>query len=215
MRRPMFYHCFARHRVIDVGKGTGFGFLGAVMSSSIPQRHSPQFTPAPLPIPTRRPTHRANRSLSSSEDGSLDTHSSSNSHLMTQYPYHDSDEDPLRRLFLFFSPSSLLIIISGPYATHSTSQRPRLRPRVTSRKLTNSLSSIAPLPSFPPTSSPFTTRLSRTQTRPSLSSPSTLTPFPPNSARTSPARATTLLRGASPSHLPPLRWRPPCRFPLW
>jgi hypothetical protein len=66
------------------------------MSSSIPQRHSPQFTPAPLPIPTRRPTHRANRSLSGSDDGTLDTYSSNSSHLMTQYPYQDSDEDPLR-----------------------------------------------------------------------------------------------------------------------
>lgn len=82
------------------------------MSSSIPQRYSPQFTPAPLPIPTRRPTHRANRSLSSSDDGSLDTQSSTNtnSHLMTQYPYQDSDEDPLRHAYIplplsFFSCS--------------------------------------------------------------------------------------------------------------
>ncbi|KAH9984145.1 hypothetical protein BJV77DRAFT_966360 [Russula vinacea] len=72
------------------------------MSSSIPQRHSPQFTPAPLPIPTRRPTHRANRSLSGSDDGTLDTYSSNSSHLMTQYPYQDSDEDPLRHTYCAF-----------------------------------------------------------------------------------------------------------------
>ncbi|KAI0287175.1 hypothetical protein BC826DRAFT_69026 [Russula brevipes] len=72
------------------------------MSSSIPQRHSPQFTPAPLPIPTRRPTHRANPSLADSDDGSLgshnSSHSNSNNHLMTQHPYKDADEDPLRAL---------------------------------------------------------------------------------------------------------------------
>lgn len=68
------------------------------MSSSIPQRHSPQFTPAPLPIPTRRPTHRANLSLTDSEDGSLDSHNSNaNNPVMTQHPYQDADEDPLRR----------------------------------------------------------------------------------------------------------------------
>src|SRR6266699_1497204 len=128
------------------------------MSSSIPQRHSPQFTPAPLPIPTRRPTHRANRSLSSSDDGSLDTQSSTNtnSHLMTQYPYQDSDEDPLRHAYIPLPPSfSLAHFVSGLYATQSMSQRPRHAARVVSRKLTNSPSSIAPLPSSPPTSSPF------------------------------------------------------------
>ncbi|KAH9974169.1 hypothetical protein BGW80DRAFT_1305611 [Lactifluus volemus] len=74
------------------------------MSSYIPQRHSPQFTPAPLPIPTRRPTHRANPSLTDSDDGSLESNGSSTAtanvtnHVMTQYPYQDADEDPLRTL---------------------------------------------------------------------------------------------------------------------
>jgi hypothetical protein len=164
------------------------------MSSSIPQRHSPQFTPAPLPIPTRRPTHRANRSLSSSDDGSLDTQSSTNtnSHLMTQYPYQDSDEDPLRHAYihlpLSFSPAH---VVSGLYATQSMSQRPRLAPRVVSRKLTNSPFSIAPLLSFPPISSPFTMCLSRTQTHHLHSYPSTSIPSPLNSARISRMRATT------------------------
>jgi len=84
------------------------------MSSSIPQRHSPHFTPAPLPIPTRRPTHRANLSLSDSDDDSLDSHNSTNSnanaHVMTQHPYQDADEDPLRHATLSsHSPSSLTI----------------------------------------------------------------------------------------------------------
>ncbi|KAH9962227.1 hypothetical protein BC827DRAFT_1267205 [Russula dissimulans] len=72
------------------------------MSSSIPQRHSPQFTPVPLPLPTRRPTHRATLSFTDSDDGSLDSHNSNNnsnsSHVMTQYPYQDADEDPLKAL---------------------------------------------------------------------------------------------------------------------
>jgi hypothetical protein len=84
------------------------------MSSSIPQRHSPQFTPAPLPIPTRRPTHRANRSLSGSDDGTLDTHSPNGSHLMTQYPYQDSDEDPLRHICHFLSLSSCSSLFQVP-----------------------------------------------------------------------------------------------------
>jgi hypothetical protein len=190
------------------------------MSSSIPQRHSPQFTPAPLPIPTRRPTHRANRSLSSSDDGSLDTQSSTNtnSHLMTQYPYQDSDEDPLRHAYIPLPLSfSLADLVSGLYATHSTSQRPRLAARVISRKLTNSPSSTAPLPSFPPTSSPFTTRLSQTQMRHLYSSPLTSIPFPANSARISRTRATTQRRVMSmfhPRHPSlPLRWGLPYRFP--
>ena len=188
------------------------------MSSSIPQRHSPQFTPAPLPIPTRRPTHRANRSLSSSDDGSLDTQSSTNtnSHLMTQYPYQDSDEDPLRHAYIPLS-FSLADLVSGLYATHSTSQRPRLAARVISRKLTNSPSSTAPLSSFPPTSSPFTTRLSQTQMRHLHSSPLTSIPFPANSARISRTRATTQRRVMSmfhPRHPSlPLRWGLPYRFP--
>ena len=190
------------------------------MSSSIPQRHSPQFTPAPLPIPTRRPTHRANRSLSSSDDGSLDTQSSTNtnSHLMTQFPYQDSDEDPLRHAYMPLPVSfSLADFVSGLYAMHSTSQRPRLVARAASRKPTNSPSLIAPLPSFPPTSSPFTTRLSQTQTRHLHSSPSTSIPSPANSARISQTHATTQRRVTSifhPRHTSlPLRWGPPCRFP--
>jgi hypothetical protein len=189
------------------------------MSSSIPLRDSPQFTPAPLPIPTRRPTHRANHSLSSSDDGSLDTQSSTNtnSHLMTQYPYQDSDEDPLRHAYvpLPLSPADFL---SGHYATHSTSQRPCLAARVISRKLTNSPSSIAHLPSFPPTSLPFTTRLSRTQTRHLHSSPSTLIPSHANSARISRTRATTQRRVMSMPHCHPSLPRQrslPCRFPPW
>jgi hypothetical protein len=86
------------------------------MSSSIPQRHSPQFTPAPLPIPTRRPTHRANLSLSDSDDGSLDTHNSLNSnantHAMTQHPYQDADEDPLRHAT---SSLNLTLLLIRPY----------------------------------------------------------------------------------------------------
>jgi hypothetical protein len=191
------------------------------MSSSIPQRHSPQFTPAPLPIPTRRPTHRANRSLSSSDDGSLDTQSSTNTntHLMTQYPYQDSDEDPLRHAYipipLSFSPAHL---ISGLYAMQSMSQRPRLAALVVSRKPINSPSSIAPLPSFPHTSSPFTTLLFRTQTRYLRSSPSTSRPSRSNSARISRTRATTHQRVMSMFHLHPhslqLRWGVPYRSPL-
>ncbi|KAH9985635.1 hypothetical protein BJV74DRAFT_878636 [Russula compacta] len=67
-------------------------------SSSIPQRHSPQFTPAPLPVPTRRPTHRANPSLTDSDDGSQDSHNGNNPNFMTHYPYQGQDEDPLRAL---------------------------------------------------------------------------------------------------------------------
>ncbi|KAI9507266.1 hypothetical protein F5148DRAFT_141356 [Russula earlei] len=74
------------------------------MSSSIPQRHSPQFTPVPLPLPSRRPTHRATPSFTDSDDGSFDSHNSNSNnstsinHVMTQYPYQDPDEDPLRAL---------------------------------------------------------------------------------------------------------------------
>ncbi|KAI0267304.1 hypothetical protein BC834DRAFT_1040632 [Gloeopeniophorella convolvens] len=67
------------------------------MSLPVPQRYSPQFTPTPLPIPTRRPTHRAHPSFSdSSSDGSVN--STTHTHLMTQNPYQDADEDPLQAL---------------------------------------------------------------------------------------------------------------------
>src|SRR6267154_1569353 len=117
-------------------------------------------------------------------------------------------------IFLFLSFSPAHFVVSGLYATHSMSQRPRLAARVVSRKLINSLSSIAPLPSFPPTSSPFTTLHSRTQTRHLHSYPSTSTPSPSNSARISRTRATTQRRVMSMFHLHPpslpLRSGVPC-----
>ena len=88
-------------------------------SSSIPQRHSPQFTPAPLPVPTRRPTHRANPSLTDSDDGSQESHNGNNPNLMTHYPYRDADEDPLRYVPLVISTLIHSFLCNlGPYATH-------------------------------------------------------------------------------------------------
>ncbi|KAI0246187.1 hypothetical protein BJV78DRAFT_1301322 [Lactifluus subvellereus] len=74
-------------------------------SPPVRQRPVSTFTPAPLPIPTRRPTHRANPSLSDSDDGSPEsnnnnttTNTNATNHVMTQYPYQDADEDPLRHV---------------------------------------------------------------------------------------------------------------------
>jgi hypothetical protein len=122
--------------------------------------------PAPIPIPTRRPDIGQTVPHPALMMALLDTQCSSNIniHLMTQYPYQDSDEDPLRHAYISLHlSSSHARFVSGLYATQSMSQRPCLAARVVSRKLTNLPSSIAPLPSFPP-SSPFTMRLSRTQT---------------------------------------------------
>ena len=200
-----------RHRVIRVGKGTGFGFpesghelvdtptsLSAVYPCASPYSHtSPDTQGKPFLIQLR---------------GWLSRHPE----LQQQLPH-----DPVSLPGFGRGPSQarvflplcflLLIIVSGHYATHSMSQRPRLRARVILRKLTNSSSSIARPPSFLPTSLLFTTRLSRTRTRFSLSFPSTSTPFPANSARTSLTHVTIRRRVTFPSLPPLLPWHPPFR----